>query len=67
MRAPEHPYYLHTPRGDAEPAPGWYWKPKGAAHPQYLGHNSHEAEYKLRRRLDELRAEPVELPEEVPA
>jgi hypothetical protein len=56
LRADEHPYYLHTPRGRTEPAPGWYWRPRGAQHPVYLAHNSHEAEYQLRLKLDAMRA-----------
>jgi hypothetical protein len=53
LRADALPYYLHTPRGPAEPAPGWYWRPYGAAHPVYLAHNHLDAYAKLRRLLDE--------------
>lgn len=53
LNAAEPPYYLHTPRGDAEPAPGWYWRPAGAQHPAYLSHNHYDAYVKLRRLLDE--------------
>lgn len=54
LGAAEHPYYLHTPRLQTEPAPGWYWRPSGAEHPEYLGYNSFEADHKLRTRLDAL-------------
>lgn len=50
--ADEHPYYLHTPRTPAEPAPGWYWRATGAAGPSYLGYNSFEADHKLRTFLE---------------
>lgn len=45
------PYYLHTPNGPAEPAPGWYWRAAGATHPEYLGYNHIDAEIALRDRL----------------
>jgi hypothetical protein len=51
-----HPYYLHVPRGDAEPAPGWYYQPAGAAAPVYIGHNSYEADFKLRILLKQKQA-----------
>lgn len=53
LRADELPYYLHRPRKVAEPAPGWYWRPAGAEHPQYLAYNSWDAYAKLRKLLDE--------------
>lgn len=49
LGAADHPYYLHIPRGHAEPAPGWYWRPEGQPAPVYLGYNSHDADYRLRR------------------
>jgi hypothetical protein len=64
LRAGEHPYYLHSPRGPSEPAPGWYWKPANAEHPQYLGFNSFDAEYTLRRKLEDLRAAGAATPDE---
>jgi hypothetical protein len=47
MRPDALPYYLHRARSDAEPAPGWYWRPAGAAHPHYLGANYLTAYVKL--------------------
>lgn len=48
LRAAEHPYYLHSPRGEHERAPGWYWRPAGAERPEYLGCSHIEAEIALR-------------------
>jgi hypothetical protein len=56
LSADTHPYYLHNPRGHAEPAPGWYWTPAGAAHPAYLGHNSYAAHARLTELLRAARA-----------
>lgn len=46
------PYYLHTPRGPAERAPGWYMVPgSGIDHPIYLGADAYEAETMIRDML----------------
>jgi hypothetical protein len=52
LRPALEPYYLHRPLGDAEPAPGWYWVPRGAEHPSYLGFSAVDAEINLRRHLE---------------
>lgn len=47
------PFYVHNPVGARVPAgPGWYWTPAGAQAPEYLGHNSIEAEIRLRALVD---------------
>lgn len=51
LGAAQAPYYLHSPREPSEPAPGWYWRPEGAEHPQYLGHNFLAAYAALDRQL----------------
>lgn len=52
LGAERSPYYLHRPRGTGEPAPGWYWQPAGAEHPQYIAASFPEAYVKLREQLD---------------
>jgi hypothetical protein len=47
LGAEQVPYYLHSPRGAGEPAPGWYWRPAGAQHPAYLAANHMDAYVKL--------------------
>jgi hypothetical protein len=42
------PYYLHSPRSDQEPAPGWYVVLADLPAPTYLGANSVDAEIRLR-------------------
>jgi hypothetical protein len=58
LGAEEVPYYLHNPRAPSEPAPGWYWRPAGATHPQYLAHGYLAAHYALTR-LYEIATEDV--------
>lgn len=51
-RPERDPYYLHTPGGEDERAPGWYMARAGAV--VYLGASAGDAEQYLR---DQLRAE----------
>lgn len=43
------PYYLHSPGGEEEPAPGWYLRLEGA--PVYIGAAAGDAEHWLREQL----------------
>jgi hypothetical protein len=47
-----HPYYLHSPGGEDERAPGWYMVREGAT--VYLGASAGDAEQYIR---DQLRAQ----------
>lgn len=52
LRPARSPYYLQTPDGSSEPAPGWYMIPAGAEHPTYLGANLFAAHLTLTRLID---------------
>lgn len=39
LRPHRPPYYLHTPTGPSEPAPGWYIILAADGQPAYLGAN----------------------------
>lgn len=52
LRPAQEPYHLQRPLSAAEPAPGWYWIPRGLEQPVYLGFSAVDAEVTIRRQLE---------------